>query len=43
MFQANVVEKIITHILRSIHFLQKSSHLWDGGGKVWYSQTGHTW
>jgi len=29
MFQTNVAEKIETHILCSIHFLQKLCRLWD--------------
>jgi len=42
MFHTKVVEKIKTHILRSVTFFWKSCHFW-GHVKNMVSQTGHRW
>jgi len=45
MFEANVVQKIKTHILCSItfFFFRKSCRLWDNVGKILYRLGGHRW
>jgi hypothetical protein len=43
MFKTKLVQKIKTHMLCSITFSLNSCRLWDYGGKIRYSQTGHRW
>jgi len=41
IFQAEVVEKIKTHVLCSVNVFLKSRRLRDNVEKTWYSRTGH--